>query len=288
MEVTRPKDPPAPTVVLVGPLKVGSCDVVSIDPSQTTGSLSRAWQDISVSVSSNTLTIYKTPVNLTLIELHLQRYPPVNTVDLYEIPREHFPVGFFTFTFSVTNFLGVKSSSAITIETSADDFVPLLSIMGPQIVRTSRWKELKLRFNFTVPACGFTVNPVSNLLVTWKMYKGFTYRGDLASISRDPNEFKLAPYTLDAGVSYSVILELVVSSPLYPSQRLETSVKVIPGISGVVANIFGGKNRTISARDELVMDGSGSYDLDYPLDGVDIRMVMYGNIAIIWFQCSRL
>ena len=131
--IEPPLNAPVPNVVLIGPLKVGFCDVVSIDPSQSTGSLSRPWKSLLMTVDSESTDMFGDLVNLTLIENHLLWHPIKSTNDIVEIPRSYFPAGIYTFSLVLENHYGIKSSASLSVETIGEYFVPLLSIMGPQV-----------------------------------------------------------------------------------------------------------------------------------------------------------
>jgi hypothetical protein len=79
----------------------------------------------------------------------------------------------------------------------------------------------------------------------------------------DVRYFRLSSYSLDAGSSYTVYSIVSVGAGS-DAVKVNTSVIVRIGSGGMVAAIVGGSERRDSARSDLVLDASISYQEDYP------------------------
>jgi len=156
---------------------------------------------------------------------------------------------------------------------------PTVSIGGIQVVSMFRWQRVDLFAVASLPSCA--VNSSSSLVYSWKVYDGFDYVPSLSQTeSLDQRFFKLAAYKFNINTQYSVQVKvtaaLLNSVPATggaaafsePGASVSSTalVTVNVGQSGVVAVIKGGASRTVSVTATLVVDGSGSYDIDYPSD----------------------
>ena len=95
----------------------------------------------------------------------------------------------------------------------------------------------------------------------WKVYQGVNYIPDIRSVSLDPRFFKLAPYSFKSSTVYTIVVTVSVETNRY---TYTDNVLLTISQSGVVANIDGGNQRTVSVSQEVFLDASNSQDIDYP------------------------
>jgi hypothetical protein len=99
-------------------------------------------------------------------------------------------------------------------------------------------------------------------MYTWKVYKDINYLSSIQSASVDPRFFKIAPYSsLQASTVYTIAVYVNVDNNRY---LYSDSVLLQIGQSGVMAKISGGNPRTVSVSQTIIVDASGSSDIDYP------------------------
>ena len=274
--LSAPSNPPAPTVSLSAPTTIGRCDVIEIDPSTSFGQGSRDWANISWScVASDPL------LNMSAsgITAHLNAGYRDDTSSVVEIPNTLLEAGDYTFSLTLTNFLGAKSIGTVPVKVSSSSGIPKVSVAGSPTRSMFRWQSINLFGVASVPECA--VNSSKALKYTWKVFEGITYVPSLSySESADQRNFKLPGYKFNSNTQYYV--QVSVSSPLltfvapvggaaaFAPQASELSstamVAVKVGQSGVVAVIKGGASRIVSSTVSLVLDGTSSYDVDYPTD----------------------
>jgi len=98
---------------------------------------------------------------------------------------------------------------------------------------------------------------------SWYLYSGINYVA-VTSVSKDPRTFKLAAQSLSASKDYTVVAQVTSSST---NKSATAFVSVTVGRAGLVASILGGDTLTHFYNSTLVLDASGSYDIDYPTTG---------------------
>ncbi|KAJ3171793.1 hypothetical protein HDU87_008261 [Geranomyces variabilis] len=119
-----PDTPAQPILRVTAPQLVSGCSDVTYDLSRSMGALGRNFQSAVFSVSpaqpalQAELSVFQT-IFLTTNEL------------VHTIPAASFPVGKYTVSFIVTNFLNATGSTSFTTEKLARDDVPYVTIVGP-------------------------------------------------------------------------------------------------------------------------------------------------------------
>ena len=83
----------------------------------------------------------------------------------------------------------------------------------------------------------------------------------VVSISSDPRNFKLAPYSLNASTQYYVSVD--VSRGKGSVAIASNYVAVMVGRSGVVASLSQGSSLTVRSIDALRLTADGSYDINF-------------------------
>ena len=149
-----------------------------------------------------------------------------------------------------------------SIEVSYDSAMPTAGIQSPAVVATTRWQPLSLFCQAKVPSCPGQPPAVVPLTYIWAMFNGPTLQNSIVSYSKDPRMFKLPPYTLAAGTTYTLVVTVAQSgnTTVYTTD----SVQVQVAFSGLMAVITGGASRSAAVSETVVIDASASYDIDYP------------------------
>ena len=180
--------------------------------------------------------------NITTIATILSSYYSSNTQSIVRIDNKYLSAGDYSFTLKLTNFLGESSIAKTTISVSSNSYKPSVTIAGTSPLTYYRWQTLSLYAVASLPSCdSFTDNYDLYLSYSWRVYIGTTYYGSYKSTSLDSRFFKLAAYTLDTGVSYTVEVEAgtMVGSRNTSLASSSSSITVMVGTSGVSASIAG-------------------------------------------------
>ena len=181
---------------------------------------------------------------------------------LINIPNTLFVPGTYTFLLLLTNFLGVTSLGSQTVEVSLNSAIPTAGIQSPTVVATTRWQALSLFCQAKVPSCPGQPHAVVPLTYIWAMFNGPTLQNAVVSYSKDPRMFKLPPYSLAAGTTYTLVVTVAQSGN--NTAYTTDSVQVQVASSGLTAVILGGASRSAAVSEPVLLDASASYDVDYP------------------------
>jgi REJ domain len=130
--------------------------------------------------------------------------------------------------------------------------VPLLSLPGEPLRTVSRSTMLVVDSSVILSAC---LSSTASLSYSWGVStaNGSISTGSLKSISRDPSKFILSAYSLQAGITYTVVLSLGGAS---------ASVGILVAVGSVHCVVSGGLFRSMREHDTLTLDASPSYDED--------------------------
>ena len=244
-----PDEPLTPVAQYVGAASVGACSDLAIDATTSTGSGGRAWTSIAWSVNG-TLPAR----NLTELRAHLTASAGSTTLQVESTLLR--PGEAYTFTASLTNFLGFSSSDAadgfaVRVDAGA---IPEVFITAGANARVLAPQSVALFARASVAACPGESGSSAALRYAWSCSFAAA-----ASTSVDPRYFKLDPFTLNASSSYEVSVNVTDKSGL--SNVARTTVHV--GASALVAAIDGG-DRRVGLSESLSLDASASYDPDRP------------------------
>ena len=232
-----------------------------MDISSSTGSGGRPWQAISWVVTKST------GGDVTTLHQYLVQYF-VSTVGQLMIPRSLFAVGTYSFTVTLTNFLGGSTAQSSSVTVSGDRNQPAVSILGSGYQTMVSSASLKLVGTATLSSCAAAS---STLSYTWSIYNAtgrVTPISTIRSISSDPTRYTLSPYTLSVGNTYIVTLQVqsLMGSKVLAAATTSTSVFIASGvITAVVKGSSGSATRQVSASSTLVLDASTSTDDNAPL-----------------------
>ncbi|KAJ3172486.1 hypothetical protein HDU88_005814 [Geranomyces variabilis] len=119
-----PDTPAQPILRVTAPQLVSGCSDVTYDLSRTMGALGRNFQSAVFSVSP------AQPAIQTELSVFETMFLTTNEL-VHTIPAGSFPVGKYTVSFTVTNFLNATGSTSFTTEKLARDDVPYVTIVGP-------------------------------------------------------------------------------------------------------------------------------------------------------------
>ena len=276
--LSAPANPVLPVVSLSAPTTIGSCNDLSIDPTNSFGQASRSWQAVVWSVTAtlnNANASVPSAVNMTAF---LNSYFVAGTNDVVQIPYTFLQPGQYSIRLQLTNFLSASAVGLLSVTVTTSTSAPLVSIAGNNVLSMKRWQATSVFALASLPVCAQFSSQA--LQYSWKVFEDIVYVPELSQTeSLDQRFFKLSPYRLKRNVQYS--LQVTVTSQLlnvpevsggvavFAQQNTESStalISVVVGQSGVVALIAGGSSRTVSLTVSLVLDGSTSYSIDFPTD----------------------
>lgn len=252
---------PAPIITLTAPEIIGGCDQLTLDISQSTGSLGKPWRNITFAVLSNRtlaaadsdmLSAFLNNDNFTLV-------PPT------PIPSWYFVGGrSYTIIVSACNFYDscARDEKAIYVTYNSR---PVVYMQGaPRLyMKQSDGISITANASYVVCSTGLPQNVAKSFLdYQWQIYPdGSTVPLNITSTSKDPSIFSLPPYTLSANTVYNVLVNVTdVADNTWSTAY--TKLYVSHGL--LIASFAGGSQRTIRVGGTLSLDPSGSYDEDVP------------------------
>jgi hypothetical protein len=283
--VSTAAKPIVPTVSLSTSAVIGACDSVSLDPTQSSGQAGRDWLSVSWTVSGSSA-VSAAVSNFTAIENLLNtQYAFTNKV--VTVSNNFLTPGYlYTFTLTLTNFLGEYATQSASVTMSATKFVAQVRITGPMTVSTFRSSSLALYSLTTMPACADTTtgsagSSSTSLLTIWKLYREGVLQNGVVSTSSDPAIYRLPGYKLDARVGYVIQVSITaaqIQGSTTSTSTAAASVVIRVGSQGVTAVIKGGSVRTVGLANSVAIDASGSYDIDYPI----VNDALNGQLYFAW------
>ena len=260
--ISAPSNPIAPVVSLFGPTSISSCDDLVLDPTTSLGKAGRNWYTVRWNVSGSS--------SANQISSYLNaNYKDTNT--LVTVPITLFLPGYhYTLNLALTNFFRLSSAGSISLTVNGvGNVVPApLVRLHTQTNTFYRWQELNIFAAASFSKCsGLFSSANSSLSYTWKVYQGVTYLAGLKSTSLDARFFTLPRYLLSPSTSYTFSVVVSLYRLGFPSRILSSSTAsadIALGSSGVVATIAGGSSWTVGSSGTVILDATGSYDMDYP------------------------
>ena len=154
-------------------------------------------------------------------------------------------VAAYTFTLTVTNWIGGKASSTITVSKTTDA-VPIVSISGPSVVQMFKNAELSLTGSVS-SSCG---NQIGTPTYAWTITPSVSVDASaLTSVNLEVPE-----NTFSAGTSYTVKFTATDNGI-----SNSATVTVTIGVRPLVVSISGG-NKQYQDSDTVALDGSASSD----------------------------
>lgn len=258
--VIAPTTPVVPDVQFVNPTEIGSCLDLRLSLTSSKGNGGRAWSSRTFAVISSNTT--QSTIITNFLNTNYQFSPPT------AIPQ-NLIIGGNQYIFVVTlcNFLGACGTGSTAVN-ALNNVLPSVSILGDQVRNIRRGSTLKLNSYAYTPECSGSKS-TKNLQFVYQIYRGSSnaipLQNDLLSVtstSADPTVFQLPPYTLQAGLSYTVVLS-VLNTVSYTAAATKVIINV--PVSGVVSVISGGNKVTLKRSNTpspTIISASNSYDRD--------------------------
>ena len=284
--VLAPASPVIPTVAISAPSIIGMCDAFPIDVTSTVGSCGRVWSNISFAIKSSN----STGMSKALHFLNKQYvFSPPSSV-----PAGYFAAGISQITVKMCNFLGACGTASIQLAVTSFQ-APVVTIGGDQSFSTTVAAPLTINGDAYVSICNYTavggaVPAVTHngLSFQWAAYVAGTQDFSLVSYSKQYYSYKLAPYSLVAGKTYTFILTVIDDSTSLSSTR---SVQVIVVPSAVVAVISQGTVSSVYQAGNITLSAAMSYDMDKfgvtgAAAGLSFKWTCAQTLPVISTTCS--
>eukprot|EP01032_Pedospumella_encystans_P021074 gene21074-23917_t len=254
--VNAPDQPTAPVVSISAPASISACNSLTVDLAGSSGSAGRSWSNVAFRVSvGDAVTPGSREVQNFLNQNYTLNPPTPVPSTLLQADTT------YIIQTTLCNFLDACSSNMVSVLTLASqNLIPTVSIVGASQRSIIRRATLTLTSNAFIQACGGSPS-YSNLDLTWTITSstGDASVASIRSSSVDPSVFRLAPFTLNVGHQYSVLL--TVRSRLSGLSSTAAVAVTVPA-SNLVAKITGGAQRSLKYESSFTLDASRSYDED--------------------------
>jgi sugar lactone lactonase YvrE len=253
LEASAPSNPLAPTVIVTAPSTLASCLNLTLDAAGSYGNGGRLYSSVKWSVTAATFGSSAAPSSAVSLENYLNKLS-----DLYQVQRPitvlraSLASATYTITLTLTNYLGIRSSSTVEIDVIIDFTKPSLNLIGATYQTTLTSSTLLLHSDASLSGCASTMA----LKYSWAVQLNGISTG-LSSVSPDPTVFSLRPYTLTADKTYSV--KLTASAGTSSSSA---TVNMYVPHGAVTAAVVGGDTRSVPIDSDLLLDASISTDAD--------------------------
>ena len=247
-----PANPVSPSIKFVSASSVNRCGDIQIDTSDSTGRGGAPWGLLAWTVSSST-------GNAVLHIQNLLDAKYSQDTGMVRIKNSMLRNGTYEFSLSATNMFGLQADRSLSVTVSSDDSTPTIYLSGPGTM--FRADELNVIGFATIPLCDGGVT-TAGLTYSWSVYIDETVQPGLQSVARNVKNFRLPAFSLDPYTNYSV--RLTVRTSTGHSSFVTHVVEVLR--AKCKAFINGGSYLTTYERSSRILDGSESYDMDYPFD----------------------
>ena len=250
-----------PRLSLSAPSQIGRCGKVTLDYSGSSGNGGRKWYSSSIRITGPTKISMST--NLLRLQSQMGRHSWNDTID---VSYDEFPnsPGKYSFILTRCNFLRSCSSIQHSIfrHPGNDTIVPTIGIYGNSKISIKRNKTLELQAYAYVSSCeSSSQTSVSNITFEWSVSYNGTLQNNVISTASDSATFRLKPFSLKKS-TYEISAFAVWRQREF--SEVSISVTVIQGKINVI--IENGKFLSARVGDILVIDASGTYDEDDPLN----------------------
>lgn len=250
-----------PSVILAVPSSLSGCSALTVDATESLGSMGRPWTSATFSV--------RTAAGVTQAALQLEALLMRDfSIDklVTTVPYTDFQKGYtYSLQLTLCNFLGGCSSSVRSVSVlPTDAAVPVVQLAGPGQVHMLRRNDLVVTAEAFAQSCE-GVRSYKSLALAWSIALiGFSEAEaplSLKSLSQNAATFRLAAYTLAAGQQYRVALSArSLVSDITSSAQIEVTVMR----SQLVAMLNVGPQAYLTVGADLVLDAGSSYDEDAP------------------------
>ncbi|KAJ8608239.1 hypothetical protein CTAYLR_009478 [Chrysophaeum taylorii] len=277
--VLPPETPPTVDAIIQGPTSVSVCDQLSLASEQSSGSGGRAfayaWKVTTTPTSSSSLQKNATAALEAEIGVANANGGDEDLVVSGETLELLYDSGVreLAVALTLTNFLfGTDTSAEFPVALSLE-LLPTVEIIGGLAQETTRPSTLSIKASATATSCDGRPPAERGVSYDWRLSPS-----NLSSTSLDPRTFRLPPYALEAGSSYSLSVR-VTDTTLGTFATASCSLAVRK--SGVVASIGGGTSRVASLSSLVEVSASQSYDEDLGTEatGADAGLAF-------WWTCG--
>ena len=248
----KPINPSIPTVIVQSPFSLGKCANLTLDPTSSYGGGGRPYNSSVWTVTGVLNDPAKTSVNTAALTLYLnslsakyQTHRPI-TVD-----RNTLVTATYTFSLSLTSFLGMTSSKSVQVAVLDSDKAPAVTIVGPSFRTIGGASSLTLLSSASLNYCVPGAKPVKYV---WTVREGDALTA-ITSASFDPARLTVPARTLTVGSTYTVTVTATADSV-----SSSASVQVYITSGSVIATIAGGSDVQAHVGSDLALDASGSSD----------------------------
>jgi hypothetical protein len=168
-----------------------------IDPTLSTGfGYQKYWKEVVWTVKTSSKT------NISSIQSFLKSK---STFSLITIPSKFITANItYSFTLFVTNFLMQSSATTVSVQTiDTSSCHPLVRIYSAKDIY---YKNEFIHF-YAIPVSNIScLNYIKypNYVFNWKLYKSFNYYDGSLSVSMDPSEYRIKPFSLDVNIVYTI------------------------------------------------------------------------------------
>lgn len=245
--ITVPSSYPDPEVRMNAPIKITYCSNLVIDGSLSFGNRREFNTEWSVSAEKSDRKLKR--FNDILAKLDKQLVIEINS-DVIENLTE------IEIHLKVTNVFGISSVAAIQVEIS-QQAVPEVKFLGGPIIEIPSTVEYSPHIDINWPNCSepptkyeyqWTIQALQTTNRKIETFTGSQFitipKGYLNPLSTYSLRAKVIPYSYNSGINESELIIRVIESP-------------------IIVLIKGG-NRTANNKQDIILDGSSSYDPDNP------------------------
>jgi hypothetical protein len=256
-----------PEAIVKVPSKIGNCESLLVDPTQSTGNVGRDWTSVVWLVSA------ADGGDASAIQSLLSEYG--NTSSVITIDASLLRQTTYTISLGLKNFLQDSSSAAVfaavQTEVVAEEASLFVQISGSSYESRVRSKILSRTVSSLLTVClsGSITTVTPDVSVAWTVHEVSATNNliekNVVSTSSNPNVFKTSPYTFNVGSKYQIT---ATSTAVWDNSEIsETkSFEVYFKRGDVAALINGYKNASVQYHQNtlLLLDGSRSKDFDDP------------------------
>ena len=252
----KPQNPSPPNVILIAPRSLGSTFNLTLDPTASYGNGGRLYASVVWTVSAISYGNPDVILDTAVIQGYLNSVSAVYQVSApINIVGSSLGTASYTFTLTLTNFLGLSASQTVLVTATGSPDVVQVSIIGPSYKTIVASSPLQLQ---SIASLSHGASKSSTVGYTWTLQQGTTMVS-VSSMSADPSKYVLTPYTLKNDKLYTVTVTATVGTS---AATASTSVYVANGI--ITAVVVGGSRRSTPVEKSLTLDGSSSMDENSP------------------------
>ena len=249
----RPALPIAPSVTVIVPTQIGTCNDLLIDLSASNGNGGRPWTSIAWSIKAEN-------GNATALIVFM-RNNFESSMNHIIVPRSILSQTAYSIGITLTNFLGDSASATSIVDVSGDPNLPIVSILGlmSRVIKAS--DILSLQGSASLSNCALS----TSLNYTWTLTSSSSVVTNSKSTGTgtDPRKYIAPAYSLKAGSSYQATLTVI--SLNSKGQQLSSGLSVVNiyvAHGNVIAAVRGGYARESRTNKVLTLDASISSDED--------------------------